>query len=134
MHSSRFAGKRLDGSRNPRAAHGEIASAPTASGDLEALPREKPAAPRDHFSAYLEQVRQEGRYRCFVDLERRASRPPFAIWRSDGAAREVVGWCSNDYLGMGRHPAAINAMLESAVKMGAGPAAPATFPAIATRF
>lgn len=83
-------------------------------------PREKVTALRDHFSVYLEQVRQEGRYRSFVDLERRAGRPPFAIWRDNGASREVVVWCSNDYLGMGRHPAVINAMIESAVKMGAG--------------
>ena len=75
---------------------------------------------RDHFSAYLEQVRQEGRYRSFVDLERRVGRPPFAIWRNNGASREVAVWCSNDYLGMGRHPAVINALIESAVKMGAG--------------
>jgi len=65
-------------------------------------------------------VRREDRYRTFVDLERRADRPPFAVWRSNGAAREVVVWCSNDYLGMGRHPAVINAMVESAVRMGAG--------------
>jgi 5-aminolevulinate synthase len=85
-----------------------------------ASPREKVMTLRDHFSAYLEQVRQEGRYRSFVDLERRAGRPPFAIWRDNGVSREVVVWCSNDYLGMGRHPAVINAMIESAVKMGAG--------------
>lgn len=85
-----------------------------------ASPREKVMTLRDHFSAYLEQVRQEGRYRSFVDLERRVGRPPFAIWRNNGASREVAVWCSNDYLGMGRHPAVINAMIESAVKMGAG--------------
>jgi len=85
-----------------------------------ASPREKVMTLRDHFSAHLEQVRQEGRYRSFVDLERRAGHPPFAIWRNNGASREVVVWCSNDYLGMGRHPAVINAMIESAVKTGAG--------------
>jgi len=75
---------------------------------------------RDHFHSYLASVRREDRYRTFVDLERRADRPPFAVWRSNGAAREVVVWCSNDYLGMGRHPAVINAMVETAVRMGAG--------------
>jgi 5-aminolevulinate synthase len=65
-------------------------------------------------------VRPEDRYRTFVDLERRADRPPFAIWRNNGASREVVVWCSNDYLGMGRHPAVVNAMIEAAVKTGAG--------------
>src|SRR5712675_804105 len=75
---------------------------------------------RNHFHSYLDSVRREDRYRTFVDLERRADRPPFAVWRNNGTAREVVVWCSNDYLGMGRHPAVINAMVETAVRMGAG--------------
>ena len=75
---------------------------------------------RDHFHSYLASVRREDRYRTFVDLERRADCPPFAVWRNNGTAREVVVWCSNDYLGMGRHPAVINAMVETAVRMGAG--------------
>jgi 5-aminolevulinate synthase len=75
---------------------------------------------RDHFHSYLASVRREDRYRTFVDLERRADRPPFAVWRNKGTAREVVVWCSNDYLGMGRHPAVINAMVETTVRMGAG--------------
>ncbi len=75
---------------------------------------------RDHFHSYLNSVRREDRYRTFADLERRAARPPFAVRRSDGAYREVVVWCSNDYLGMGRHPAVINAMIETAVRMGVG--------------
>src|SRR5439155_24692805 len=47
-------------------------------------------------------------------------RPPQATWRTGGASRDVVVWCSNDYLGMGRHPAVINAMIETAVRMGSG--------------
>jgi 5-aminolevulinate synthase len=75
---------------------------------------------RNHFHSYLDGLRREARYRTFVDLQRRADRPPFAIWRDNGIPREVVVWCSNDYLGMGRHPAVVNAMIETAVKMGAG--------------
>jgi 5-aminolevulinate synthase len=74
----------------------------------------------DHFDSYLDSVRREDRYRTFIDLERRADRPPYAIWRNNGASSEVVVWCSNDYLGMGRHPAVINAMIETAVRTGAG--------------
>jgi 5-aminolevulinate synthase len=74
----------------------------------------------DHFRSYLDSVRREDRYRTFVDLERRADRPPYAVWRNNGASREVVVWCSNDYLGMGRNPAVINAMIETAVRTGAG--------------
>jgi 5-aminolevulinate synthase len=75
---------------------------------------------RDHFHSYLDGVRREDRYRVFADLERHADRPPYATWRSGGASREVVVWCSNDYLGMGRHAAVIGAMVETARRMGAG--------------
>src|SRR5437660_10468988 len=74
----------------------------------------------NHFHSFLDEVHREGRYRVFTDLERHAERPPYAIWRSADTAREVVVWCSNDYLGMGRHPAVTDAMIETARRMGAG--------------
>src|SRR5438067_3940654 len=77
---------------------------------------------RNHFRTFLDGIRQEGRYRTFIDLERQAARPPYAIWRQGGVFREVVIWCSNDYLGMGRHPAVIAAMVETARRRGAGAA------------
>jgi 5-aminolevulinate synthase len=76
--------------------------------------------PHYHFHSFLDEVYREGRYRVFTDLERHAERPAHATWRSGGASCGVVVWCSNDYLGMGRHPAVINAMIETAVRMGAG--------------
>ena len=72
------------------------------------------------FSAALSQLRQEGRYREFVSLERVADRCPFATWHSSQGPRDVVVWCSNDYLGMSRHPEVVNAMIEAAILMGAG--------------
>jgi 5-aminolevulinate synthase len=75
---------------------------------------------RNHFHSFLDSVRREGRYRIFADLERHADRPPYATWHDEGIAREVVVWCSNDYLGMGRHPAVVDAMIETALRMGAG--------------
>jgi 5-aminolevulinate synthase len=75
---------------------------------------------RCHFLSYLDKVRREGRYRVFADLERQAMRPPYAVWRDGDACREVVVWCSNDYLGMGRHPAIVNAMVETARRRGVG--------------
>jgi 5-aminolevulinate synthase len=74
----------------------------------------------NHFHSFLDEVHREGRYRVFTDLERHVERPPYATWRSGRADREVVVWCSNDYLGMGRHPAVIDAMVETARQMGAG--------------
>ena len=73
-----------------------------------------------HFHSYLEGVRREGRYRIFADLERHASRPPYATWRDGGNGRGVVVWCSNDYLGMGRHPLVVDAMVQTAQRMGTG--------------
>jgi len=75
---------------------------------------------RRHFQAYLDGVRREGRYRIFTDLERHAARPPYACWRDGSSCREVVVWCSNDYLGMGRHPLVVDAMVKVARRVGAG--------------
>ena len=72
------------------------------------------------FADALARVRDEQRYRIFAQLERRAGRFPHAIWHGPEGPREVLIWCSNDYLGMGQHPKAIEAMIEAATRMGTG--------------
>jgi hypothetical protein len=70
------------------------------------------------FKQRLGALRAEGRYRVFADLERRCGRFPRAYDHRIGA--EVTVWCSNDYLGMGQHPAVLAAMQETLRTMGAG--------------
>jgi 5-aminolevulinate synthase len=73
-----------------------------------------------YFAGALAQLRDERRYRVFADLERLAGRFPHAIWHSPQGPRDVIVWCSNDYLGMGQHPKVIGAMVETATRMGTG--------------
>jgi 5-aminolevulinate synthase len=72
------------------------------------------------FAKALDRLRDERRYRVFADLERLAGRFPMAIWHSPHGPRDVVVWCSNDYLGMAQHPKVIGAMVETVTRMGTG--------------
>ncbi len=72
----------------------------------------------DFFRARVDALHSEGRYRVFADLERRCGRFPRAFDHRIGA--EVTVWCSNDYLGMGQHPAVLAAMAEELRGSGAG--------------
>lgn len=73
------------------------------------------------FRAALDQLTLEGRYRVFADLKRHRGQFPMASWRqSDGSQREVVVWCSNDYLGQGENPVVLAAMKAALDAAGAG--------------
>jgi 5-aminolevulinate synthase len=83
-------------------------------------PREQLMDFEQFFGGKLDDLHQEGRYRVFADLERRAGAFPRALRHKGGEEREVTVWCSNDYLGMGQHPAVIAAMHEALDRCGAG--------------
>ncbi|MEX2036871.1 MAG: 5-aminolevulinate synthase, partial [Xanthobacteraceae bacterium] len=72
------------------------------------------------FAEAISALHAERRYRVFADLERIAGRFPHATWHAEDGPRDIVVWCSNDYLGMGQNEAVIAAMSEAARTMGAG--------------
>ena len=69
----------------------------------------------------LGRLHAEGRYRTFIDIERRRGQFPHAVWnKPDGSEQEITVWCGNDYLGMGQHPVVLSAMHEALEATGAG--------------
>jgi 5-aminolevulinate synthase len=72
------------------------------------------------FADRIADLRREGRYRVFIDLERQAGAFPAATNYRDGSIHNVTVWCSNDYLGMGQHPDVVAAMCEAIQRCGAG--------------
>jgi 5-aminolevulinate synthase len=72
------------------------------------------------FQGELDALKGEGRYRIFAELERRRGAFPRAKQHVDEGTREVTVWCSNDYLGMGQHPAVVEAMHATIDSCGAG--------------
>jgi len=72
------------------------------------------------FGEALEALTAEGRYRVFADILRKQGEFPRAVHHTTEGARPITVWCSNDYLGMGQHPAVIEAMHEAIDRVGAG--------------
>ena len=76
--------------------------------------------PQAFFSSELDRLREEGRYRVFAELERKAGHFPSARRYKDGEIQDVTIWCANDYLGMGQHPKVIEATCAALKAYGAG--------------
>ena len=72
------------------------------------------------FEEKLKQLKQEGKYRVFNDILRERGKFPKAIWYGKYAIKEIVNWCSNDYLGMGQNSVVIDAMHTALNQTGAG--------------
>jgi len=74
----------------------------------------------DPFESLLGQLRENGKYRVFNDIVRERGDFPQAIWYGKYAIKNIVNWCSNDYLGMGQHRVVIDAMHTALDQTGAG--------------
>ena len=71
------------------------------------------------FRAQLDGLKEDGNYRVFAELERRCGAHPRAGNKGEGPD-DVTVWCSNDYLGMGHHPAIVARMVEAVEGCGTG--------------
>ena len=75
----------------------------------------------EKLDAAIARLHDEGRYRTFIDIERRNGQFPHAVWtKPDGSQQDITVWCGNDYLGMGQNPVVIEAMEEALRATGAG--------------
>jgi len=72
------------------------------------------------FAERLDNLKGQGDYRVFADLERQAGDYPHALRHDGEAVSEVTVWCSNDYLGMGQNAEIVGAMKEALERCGAG--------------
>jgi 5-aminolevulinate synthase len=83
--------------------------------------KETPVSYTAKLDEALNRLHEEGRYRTFIDIERRKGQFPHAVWRKpDGTEQDITVWCGNDYLGMGQHPVVLAAMHEALDATGAG--------------
>ena len=72
------------------------------------------------FRESLDNLKKDGNYRIFADLEKIAGNFPQALNYKDNSVSEVTVWCSNDYLGMSQNDIVIKSMIEAIKKVGAG--------------
>jgi 5-aminolevulinate synthase len=72
------------------------------------------------FQSLLDTLKENGKYRVFNDIVRERGDFPRAIWYGKYAIKNIVNWCSNDYLGMGQHRVVIDAMHTALDQTGAG--------------
>jgi len=72
------------------------------------------------FKSAIARLHSEGRYRVFIDIVRSKGSFPNAMCFGGNGPKPVTVWCSNDYLGMGQHPAVVEAMEKALHEAGAG--------------
>lgn len=75
---------------------------------------------QEPFLKTINDYKDNNHYRVFTDILRERGKFPRAIWYGPYAIKEIVNWCSNDYLGMGQHKIVIDAMHTALDQTGAG--------------
>jgi len=75
---------------------------------------------KEPFKKLLENLKETGKYRVFNDIVREAGKFPTAIWYGPYNIKNIVNWCSNDYLGMGQHKVVLDAMHTALDHTGSG--------------
>jgi 5-aminolevulinate synthase len=75
---------------------------------------------KEPFQKLLQDLKDTGKYRVFNDIVRERGKFPNAIWYGPYNIKNIVNWCSNDYLGMGQHKVVIDAMHTALDQTGAG--------------
>jgi len=75
---------------------------------------------KEPFKKITNALKEAGNYRVFNDVLREAGNYPRTIWYSPYGIKNVINWCSNDYLGMGQHKVVIDAMKTAIDTTGAG--------------
>lgn len=75
---------------------------------------------KELFQNLLDDLKTSGKYRVFNDILREAGKYPTALWYGPYNIKNIVNWCSNDYLGMGQHKVVLDAMHTALDMSGAG--------------
>lgn len=73
-----------------------------------------------YFESVVSDYKSDGRYRIFNDIIRERGSFPRSIWYGKYSPKNIVNWCSNDYLGMGQNDHVVNAMHSALDQTGAG--------------
>jgi 5-aminolevulinate synthase len=72
------------------------------------------------FTTLIAAMKDNGKYRVFNDIVRENGKFPKAIWYGPYNIKNIVNWCSNDYLGMGQHKVVLDAMHTALDHTGSG--------------
>ena len=75
---------------------------------------------KSYFTSVIQTLKDTGKYRVFNDILREAGKFPMAMWYGPYNIKNIVNWCSNDYLGMGQHKVVLDAMHTALDHTGAG--------------